>query len=457
MSIVAICGGVALYFLLRSYLLTCDGPPFVRHIKGQRIFDRTLVAISWRLSRSLESIFGTRRLQPQLQWLVCIALAAGLAPLYARGADSGGAVSTTLDLTFALMWSVGAACALAAAYQAKFHRLAALVLLGGAGLITSISFVWFSAPDLALTQLVVEAVTTVLLLLGLRWLPKRTELNAAGGPRWYRIRDFVIAVAAGSGMAALSYAIMTRPRGDSIAGYFVERAYTGGGGTNIVNVILVDFRAFDTLGEITVLCVVALTIYALLRRFRPAVESIRVPQQQHFQRQAEVNDPKLKPGDIVERAMAIPALAMTVLFPIIATVSIFLLLRGHDQPGGGFAAGITLAIAFITQYIARSTTWVESRLRILPMLWMGLGLMLASGVGVAAWLFDKPFLTSAFFYLDLPWIGAVPTASALLFDLGVFSIVVGATVLMLIALAHQSLRTHRAPERPLIPPAEKVS
>jgi multicomponent K+:H+ antiporter subunit A len=89
---------------------------------------------------------------------------------------------------------------------------------------------------------------------------------------------------------------------------------------------------------------------------------------------------------------------------------------------------------------------------------MGLGLMLASGVGAAASLFGKPFLTSAFVYLDVPWIGAVPMASALLFDLGVFSLVVGATVLMLIAIAHQSLRTtHRTPEGPLLPPAEKVS
>ena len=76
---------------------------------------------------------------------------------------------------------------------------------------------------------------------------------------------------------------MTRPPPDSIARYFVENAYTQGGGTNIVNVILVDFRGFDTLGEITVLGVVALTVYALLRRFRPAAESIPVPEQQHAQ------------------------------------------------------------------------------------------------------------------------------------------------------------------------------
>jgi multicomponent K+:H+ antiporter subunit A len=449
MSAVAICGGTALYFTLRSYLLACEGPPLLRHIKGQRIFERLLVMLSWRLARWLENALGTRRLQSQLQVLVCVALLAGLAPLYARGLEGGGAVPAAFDPAFALVWAMGIACTLGAAYQAKFHRFAALILLGAAGLVTSISFVWLSAPDLALTQLVVEAVTTVLLLLGLRWLPKRIERSDAADPsqgvRWYRARDFAIAVASGSGLAALAYAVMSRPQVESIASYFVENAYIGGGGTNIVNVILVDFRAFDTLGEITVLGIVALTVYALLRRFRPAVESIRVPQQQTLQDKDDVADPNREQGDTIERAMAIPALIMTVLFPTIAVTALFLLLRGHDQPGGGFVAGVTMAIAFIMQYMARGTTWVETRLHVLPMLWMGIGLILASGVGAAAWLFGRPFLTSAYSYLDVPGFGAIPLSSALLFDLGVFALVVGATVLMLIAIAHQSVRGHRRP------------
>ena len=106
------------------------------------------------------------------------------AALRARARDRGSP-SGDLDLAFALLWAVGIACALGAAYQAKFHRLAALMLLGGAGLVTCVSFVWLSAPDLALTQLVVETVTTVLLLLGLRWLPKRIEGIGPGG-RWTR-------------------------------------------------------------------------------------------------------------------------------------------------------------------------------------------------------------------------------------------------------------------------------
>ena len=107
-------------------------------------------------------------------------------------------------------------------------------------------------------------------------------------------------------------------------------------------------------------------------------------------------------------------------------------------------AGIAMAIAFILQYLAAGTRWVEDRLRILPVNWIGLGLLLAAATGMASWLFGYPFLTSYSQYVELPLVGAVPLASALLFDLGVFGLVVGATVLMLIALAHQSIRKLRA-------------
>ena len=85
MSMVALCGGIGLYFIFRSYLLTSDGPPLLRHIKGQRIFERVLVTLSWRVARRLERLLGTDRLQPQLQLLVCAALLVGAVPLYARG------------------------------------------------------------------------------------------------------------------------------------------------------------------------------------------------------------------------------------------------------------------------------------------------------------------------------------------------------------------------------------
>jgi multicomponent K+:H+ antiporter subunit A len=420
-----------------------------------------LLTISWRIARGLENLLGTHRLQPQLQLLVCSALFVGLAPLYARGVPMQLSAPAAFEFAFVMVWAVGIACALAAAYQAKFHRLAALVLLAGAGLITCVSFVWLSAPDLALTQLVVETVTTVLLLLGLRWLPKRIQefpprVMPASIIRWYRVRDFAIAVAAGSGLAALAYAILTRPQPENISGFFVENAYPKSGGTNIVNVILVDFRAFDTFGEITVLGIVAITVYALLRRFRPAAESIPVPEQQRAQDSYDEMHPDRIKGDTIKSVMAIPALMMALLFPVIGVAAVFLLLRGHDMPGGGFVAGIMMAVAFILQYMARGTVWVEARLRVLPVRWMGIGLLLAVSVGAAAWLFGRPFLSSSFSYVDIPLIGDVPLPSALLFDLGVFALVVGATVLMLIAIAHQSVRSHGVPSGRAVSPKAEV-
>jgi multicomponent K+:H+ antiporter subunit A len=449
MSLIATCGGIALYYTLRSYLLTADGPPVLRHVKGQRIFDRVMVTLSWRVAKRLEQLFGTRRLQTQLQLLVCAAILVGTLPLYFRQVRIEGTAPTAFDIAFAMVWTVGIACALATAVQAKFHRLAALIFLGGAGLVTCISFVWLSAPDLALTQLAVETVTTVLLLLGLRWLPKRIQPDLAGAQasaiRWHRVRDLALAITAGSGLGMLAYVVMTRPPPAGISDFFVENAYKQGGGTNIVNVVLVDFRAFDTLGEITVLGIVAITIYALLRRFRPAAESISIPEQQQEQDVQDEMHPDRVKGDTIKGTMAIPSLMMAMLFPVIGVTAVFLLLRGHDLPGGGFVAGIIMAVAFILQYMARGTLWVETRLRILPVRWMGIGLLLAVGVGAAAWAVHRPFLTSTFSYAGIPLIGTVPLASAFLFDLGVFALVVGATVLTLIAIAHQSVRSHRLP------------
>ena len=141
------------------------------------------------------------------------------------------------------------------------------------------------------------------------------------------------------------------------------------------------------------------------------------------------------------------------LFPVIIVLAIYLLIRGHDLPGGGFAAGVTLSIALILQYMASGTRSVEARLDVRPLYWIGIGLLVAAATGAGAWLFGYPFLTSWFRYADLPVIGEMPLATALLFDLGVFALVVGSTALMLIAIAHQSIRTPRGAPPPTVAPA----
>ncbi len=447
MSLVALVGGFLLYIAMRDYLSRSeDGPPYLRRLKGQRLFERVLVTVSWRWARLAESRLGTRNLQPQLRWIVVTGFLAATLPLYLSGFERRPVVFSAVDPAFALIWLVGMALAIGAAVSAKYHRLASLIMLGGVGLIVCMTFVWLSAPDLAITQLLVEIVTTVLILLGLRWLPKRSpgigEVMTLRS-RFRRFRDLAIAIVCGVGMSVVAFTVMTMPVPDAIASYFLQNAYTEGGGRNVVNVILVDFRAFDTFGEIAVLGIVGLTVYGLLRRFRPAEDSMELPEQQLTQNRFDADQPERSPGDMMRDYLLVPSVLMQWLFPVIITFAVYLFMRGHDMPGGGFSAGLTLSIAFLLQYLAGGTRWAEDRIRILPLRWMGAGILIAAATGIGAWLLGHPFLTSHFRYLEIPLIGKVPAASALLFDLGVFLLVVGATVLILVALAHQSIRINR--------------
>src|SRR5690606_18081932 len=162
----------------------------------------------------------------------------------------------------------------------------------------------------------------------------------------------------------LSFAVMTQPVGYTISRYFLENAYPGGGGTNVVNVILVDFRAFDTLGEITVLAIVAVTVFSLLRRFRPAEESVLTPVQQRQQHAYVPREEGLEPSDTLTDCLTVQRVVMEWLFSVIVVLALYLLIWGHDLPGGGFAAGISMSIALILQYMAAGTRSVESRLRV---------------------------------------------------------------------------------------------
>jgi multicomponent K+:H+ antiporter subunit A len=170
-----------------------------------------------------------------------------------------------------------------------------------------------------------------------------------------------------------------------------------------------------------------------LRRFRPARESIAVPSQQRLQSAETLADDLLVPGAI-----------MRFMFPVIGVLAVYLLFRGHNLPGGGFVAGLTMAVGFILQYMAGGTRWAEASINIRPVRWIGAGLLLAGGTGAGAWLFSHPFLTSHVAHFSMPVIGAIHLPSAFMFDLGVFALVVGATALILIALAHQSTRSHQA-------------
>jgi len=443
MSFVALAGGIAFYRILVLRGRTMAPTPLLSRLDAKRMFDVINVVIVRGAGRLARVIFPAR-LQPQLLLVVCVAVVAAYVALQVDGWSRGSVPLTPVDPLFALLWIAGAACAVGAAVQAKYHRLAALIMLGGTGLVTCLTFAWFSAPDLALTQISVEAVTIVLMLLGLRWLPQRTVLDDPRRKtlkaRARRSRDVVIAVIAGAGVAGLAFAALTRPEVEGLSSFFVENALSGGGGRNIVNVILVDFRGFDTFGEIAVVSMVALTVFAMLRRFRPAPESIEVPRAQR----EDVARDALRANELLPAGyMKIPAVLVRLLLPMAGLISLYFLLRGHNAPGGGFVGGLVMATAMIVQYMVGGTIWVESHIRIQPLIGIAFGLLGAALAGASAWLASTAFLTAQVLDLQLPLIGDVHLGSVLLFDLGVYLAVIGATVLMLIALAHQSLRSPR--------------
>ena len=453
MSLIALGGGIALYLLLRRGVVAgrFKHAPLLG-LNGQRLFESTLYGLD-RASRWALAVLSTYRLQPQMLLMVLAAIVFASVALWAGGISWGDRPRVPGNLEFALLWVLGCVAALAAANQAKFHRLAALILLGAVGLAVSLTFLWFSAPDLALTQLTVEVVTTVLFLLGLRWLPKRRPEEAEHlglRVRARRARDFVVSLVAGGGMAVLAYAMMTRPAPQSISPFFIDRSLPEGGGTNVVNVMLVDFRAFDTMGEITVLGIVGLTVYALLRRFRPPREMAALPPQQRAVLPDLVSD-LINPRTAQDTAlgyMMVPAVLVRLLLPIAVVIALYFFMRGHNLPGGGFVAGLCVAIAFLTQYIVAGTYWVEAHLQLKVIRWIALGMLAAVATGLGSLWFGYPFLTSHTAHVTLPGLGEVYFASAMLFDVGVFAVVVGATLLILTALAHQSVRGHRrAPEK----------
>ena len=451
MSLVAMSGGVVLYLLLRKQLKLgrIKYPPLISYFNGKRGFERCLV-VMMRGVRKIEKRISTKRLQTQLFLLVLVAVIGGMIPMLNSGLSWGDRPKIPGSIVFVTLWLLAIACALGAAWQAKYHRLAALTMVSVCGLMTCITFVWFSAPDLALTQLVVEVVTTVLILLGLRWLPRRIEEvsplpSSLRKARIRRLRDLLLSTVVGGGMALLSYAMLTRQTPNDISSFYLSRALPEGGGSNVVNVMLVDFRGFDTLGEITVLGAVALTVYALLRRFRPSKESMQLPAQQR-QLAPDVATDLVNPRQASDTAlgfMMVPAVLVRLLLPIALVVSFYLFMRGHNQPGGGFVAGLVMSVAFILQYMVAGTQWVEAQMSLRPMRWMGFGLFAATLTGLGALFAGYPFLTTHTWHLSLPVLGDIHVASALFFDVGVYAMVVGSTLLMLTALGHQSVRAHK--------------
>lgn len=298
-------------------------------------------------------------------------------------------------------------------------RFRALVIIGVIGLTISFGFVYLSAPDLALTQISVETVTIMLLLLALHYMPKASPVESTAGRR---IRDGIIALGAGGGVGALAWMFLLRDTA-SISDYHLANSYKGGGGTNVVNVILVDFRGYDTYGEIIVLGIAGLIIYAVMDALLngPAARKLR---------NTDYSRDRSR-----DRHPLMTVIATRVMMPIALMVGVFIFLRGHNEPGGGFVAGLVVSIALLMQYMASGFAWTQSRQRIEYHSMIGWGVLIAGLTGAGAWLGGKPFLTSGYDYYHFPPIEEFELATAMLFDLGVFLAVLGAVMLMLYSLS----------------------
>ncbi len=308
------------------------------------------------------------------------------------------------------------------------NRFLALMLIGIVGLMVSIGFVFFSAPDLAMTQFTVEVVTIILLLLALNFLPNTTPAESSV---LRRVRDAGVAGVGGLAAFVLAYHYLLRDAVSTpISEFHLANSYKGGGGTNVVNVILVDFRGFDTYGEIIVLGIAALLIYALTETLLGGPVRARLLNRKPDQPRA---------GDMHPMMMVV---LTRVIMPVVLMVGFYIFLRGHNQPGGGFIAGLIVSIAVVMQYMASGFSWASDRLRYPYHGVIGAGVLVAGLTGIGAWFNNKEFLTSAFTYVRIPPFQKFELATAALFDLGVFLAVVGAVMLSLESFSRLARRAH---------------
>ncbi len=419
MSIIAVGGGAMLLWqhkLLERIWLATPRP------EAKRLFDLFVDGLVT-VTRSISEVLHNGAISRYLAVFVLTTVSLGTIAFLGGAHGAGGRELLSIPAPAFAAWGLLVVAAISVVTVHR-RRFLALVLIGVIGLTVSLGFVYLSAPDLAMTQISVEIVTIMLMLLALNFLPKETPKESSV---LRRSRDAIIAIASGGAIAALSYAFMTRDF-STISTFHLDNSYTGGGGKNVVNVILVDFRGFDTFGEIIVLGIAALTIYALMEALLSGPASRKLTTWVFDQPKSRDRHPLMMV--VVTRA----------LMPIAIMVGVFVFLRGHNDPGGGFIAGLIIAIALLMQYMASGFVWAQERQRMEYHTMIGLGVLIAGFTGIGSWFAGKPFLTSAFGYVTLPPLEKFELATAALFDLGVFLTVVGAVMLALYSLSRIARR-----------------
>ena len=423
MSLAAIGGGLVLLGLhgaLDRIWLAFPRP------EAKRIFDGIIepfAALAARLTAGLH-----RGQLGQYLWIMTAAIiAAGLYAFLSGPHLPGNRALQPVEPVAFVGWLALIVASLAIALLHR-QRLLTLILVGVVGLIVSVGFAWLSAPDLALTQISVEVATVILMLLALNFLPKVTPRESSG---FRKARDWALAGTGGLAVGGLIYALMTRDFAfPTIADYHLANSKTLGGGTNVVNVILVDFRGYDTFGEITVLGIAATLIYAL-------TETILRPGPANDRLRNWVGDTP----DAGDRHPLMMVVATRMMLPVALMVGIYIFLRGHNVPGGGFIAGLVVAIALVMQYMASGFGWTAARQRIDYHGLIGAGVLISAATGIGSWFAGRPFMTSNYGYFRIWPLEEFELATAALFDLGVFLTVLGAVMLALSSLTRIAIRS----------------
>ena len=297
------------------------------------------------------------------------------------------------------------------------NRLSAVVLVSLTGYSLALVFALHGAPDLALTQVLVETIVMVLFMLVLRKMSTEVEPRNEDN----RLRAW-LSIGTGLSVTVVAMTAMSARVAEPISVHMPDLAYEIGHGRNVVNVLLVDLRAADTFGESIVLVIAATGIASLifgtgkfgrasqrptLSTTQPRWLSSGVPSETELNRQIMV--------DVVTR----------LLFPSMMLLSLYFFFSGHNAPGGGFAGGLVAALAFTLRYLAGGYKEIEDALPIDPARILGTGILVASVAFAAPMFFGYPPLMSSYAEFDVPLIGEVTAPSALVFDAGVYLIVIG--------------------------------
>lgn len=331
------------------------------------------------------------------------------------------------------------------------RRLRAVILVGVTGYGTAALFMLYGAPDLALTQLMVESISIVIFILVLRRMAGRFPDTPRTVERAARI---VIAVGVAGVLAIVALVAAASRMHPPASGGLLETAYTKGGGHNIVNVILVDTRGWDTMGEIAVVLVCATGVASLVFLREEVLETARAAASVSRTRRAVHLEPDTEGSRWLADASRMKATRRSAVLEVVTRLifhgmlvwSLFVLLVGHDAPGGGFAGGLIATLALTVRYLAGEGDELRAAAPILSGTLMGGGLFLAVTTGVLGMVAGGEPLQSWVFDLDIPVLGNLHLVTPAFFDIGVYLVVLGMGVGLLTSLGDgvdQQIATER--------------